>query len=57
VADTRKCTAATRAGRLAKATQFHLAAETIAATVDTDEVGDAYVTLAAMVVAARTTPT
>ena len=34
-----------RAGRLAKARQFHLAAETIAMVIDDQEISDAYVTL------------
>lgn len=42
---TKRCTAATRAGRLAKAGQFYLAAETIEMIIDDQEVADAYVTL------------
>jgi hypothetical protein len=34
-----------RAGRTAKANQFYLAAETIATTLDDQEIADAYVTL------------
>lgn len=45
VGRTLRCTAATRAGRLAKARQFHLAAETIETILDAQEVTDAYVTL------------
>lgn len=43
--DTRRCTPATQAGRLAKARQFQIAADTIAAIVDDQEIADAYVTL------------
>ncbi|MGA3221550.1 MAG: hypothetical protein ABSE77_21185 [Acidimicrobiales bacterium] len=43
--ETKRCTAATRAGRLAKARQFLLAAETIATVVDDNEIADAFVTL------------
>jgi hypothetical protein len=42
---TRRCTPATRAGRLAKAGQFFLAAETIETTIDDRGVADAYATL------------
>ena len=42
---TKRCTPATRAGRLAKAAQFYLAAETIATTIEDQDVADAYVTL------------
>lgn len=45
MADTKRCTPAMRAGRLAKARQFHLAAETIETVVDDREIADAYVTL------------
>jgi hypothetical protein len=45
VGSPKRCTSATRAGRLAKAGQFFLAAETIAATIDDQDVADAYVTL------------
>ena len=45
MADTKRCTTAMRAGRLAKARQFHLAAETIETIVDDREIADAYVTL------------
>lgn len=45
MADTRRCTPAARAGRLAKARQFLLAAETVAAVIDHEEVADAFVTL------------
>lgn len=40
-----ECTATTRAGRLAKARQFWLAADTLAAVIDDQEIADAYVTL------------
>lgn len=45
VADTRRCTAPTRAGRLAKARQFLLAAETVTTVIDDQEIADAFVTL------------
>jgi hypothetical protein len=45
VAETKRCTAAARAGRLAKARQFLLAAETIATVIDDQEIADAFVTL------------
>jgi len=45
VAETGRCAPATRAGRLAKARQFLLAAETIATVIDDQEIADAYVTL------------
>ena len=45
MADTKRCTAATRAGRLAKARQFLLAADTIASVIDDAAIADAYVTL------------
>jgi hypothetical protein len=45
VAETKPCTPAIRAGRLSKARQFLLAADTIATILDDDEVEDAYVTL------------
>lgn len=45
MARTQRCTSATRAGRLAKARQFQLAAETIAAVIEGEEIEDAYVTL------------
>ena len=41
----KRCTEATRTGRLAKANQFFLAAETIAATIEDQAIADAYVTL------------
>jgi hypothetical protein len=41
----KRCTGATQAGRLAKASQFYLAAETLATTVEDQDVADAYVTL------------
>ena len=41
----KSCTAATRAGRMAKADQFYLAAETIAETIEDQDIADAYVTL------------
>lgn len=40
-----RCTAATRAGRMHKARQFHLAAETIATILEDQDIADAYVTL------------
>ncbi|MGH2625206.1 MAG: hypothetical protein ACRDHY_00975, partial [Anaerolineales bacterium] len=42
---TKRCPPATRAGRLAKAGQFYLAAETIETIIDDREIADAYVTL------------
>lgn len=45
MAETKRCTPAIRVGRLAKARQFLLAADTIAAVVNDSEVADAYVTL------------
>lgn len=45
MASIKSCTAATKAGRLAKARQFHLAADTIATLIDDQDVADAYVTL------------
>lgn len=45
MASTRRCTEATRSGRLAKARQFLLAAETIATVVEDRDISDAYVTL------------
>ena len=45
VGSTRRCTPATGTGRLAKAGQFYLAAETIETIVDDREIADAYVTL------------
>jgi len=45
VASPRRCTEATRAGRLAKANQFFVAAETIATTIEDQDIADAYVTL------------
>lgn len=41
----KRCTARTRAGRLAKAQQFLLAAETIATIIDDRAIADAHVTL------------
>lgn len=41
----RRCTDAIRAGRMAKAAQFHLAAETIVSTLDDQDMADAYVML------------
>lgn len=43
--DTKPCSPAVRAGRLAKAQQFLLAAETIATVIEDEEVADSYVTL------------
>lgn len=43
--NTKRCTPATRAGRLAKARQFHLAADTVTTLIDDEEIADAYVTL------------
>lgn len=43
--NTKRCTKSTQAGRLAKAAQFHLAAETLAMTIDDQDIADAYVTL------------
>jgi len=40
-----RCTKATRAGRLDKATQFADAADIIETLVDGDDLGDAYITL------------
>jgi len=45
VAETKRCTASTRAGRLAKARQFLLAAETITTVIDDQEIADAFVAL------------
>lgn len=45
MAGEKKCTAAIRAGRLAKAQQFLLGAETIATIIDDQTIADAYVTL------------
>ena len=45
VPETKRCTAATRAGRLTKARQFLLAAQAIATIVDDEEIADAFVTL------------
>ncbi len=45
VENERRCTERTRKGRLAKAQQFLLAAETIAAVIDDQAIADAYVTL------------
>jgi hypothetical protein len=45
VAETKRCTPAIRAGRLAKARQFLLAADTIAAVIDDASIADAYVTM------------
>jgi hypothetical protein len=45
VAETKPCTASTRAGRMAKDRQFLVAAETIATVVDDQEIADAFVTL------------
>lgn len=43
--ETKRCTAPMRAGRMAKARQFLLAAETLATVVDDQEIADACVTL------------
>lgn len=45
MAETKRCTAPTRAGWLAKARQFLLSAETIATVGDDQEIADAFVTL------------
>lgn len=45
MADAKRCTAATRAGRLTKAQQFLMAAETIETIIDDDNIADAYITL------------
>lgn len=45
VAESKRCDEATRHGRLAKAQQFLMAADTIEAIVDDEEIADAYVTL------------
>ena len=45
VAETKRCTASSRVGRLAKARQFLLAAETITTVIDDQEIADAFVTL------------
>ena len=45
MAETKRCAASTRAGRMAKARQFLVAAETIATVVDDQEIADAFVTL------------
>lgn len=45
MASEKKCTTAMRAGRLAKAQQFLLGAETIATIIDDQAIADAYVTL------------
>ena len=45
MADTKRCTPAIRAGRLAKARQFLLAADPIASVIDDAAIADAYVTL------------
>jgi len=45
VLETKRCTSTTRTGRLAKARQFLLAAETIATVVEDQEIADAFVTL------------
>lgn len=45
VTETKPCTASTRAGRMAKARQFLVAAETIATVMDDQEIADAFVTL------------
>jgi hypothetical protein len=41
VASPKRCSEATRAGRMAKADQFYLAAETIAMTINDQEIADA----------------
>ena len=45
MAETERCTGSTGAGRLAKARQFLLAAETITTVIDDQEIADAFVTL------------
>lgn len=45
MASTKRCTPTTGAGRLGKADQFYLAAETIETIIDDREIADAYVTL------------
>ena len=45
MANERKCTAVIKAGRLAKAQQFLLSAQTIATIIDDQTIADAYVTL------------
>jgi hypothetical protein len=45
VAETKHCTASARTGRMAKARQFLVAAETIATVIDDQEIADAFVTL------------
>ena len=45
VASPKRCHEATRTGRLAKAHQFYVAAETIATTIEDQDIADAYVTL------------
>ncbi len=44
MAETRRCSASTRAGRMAKARQFLVAAETLAKVIDDQEIADAFVT-------------
>jgi hypothetical protein len=43
--EARRCTEAVRAGRLTKAQQFLMAADTIETIIDDEDIGDAYVTL------------
>jgi hypothetical protein len=45
VGSPKRCTEAIRTGRRAKANQFYLAAEAIAATIEDQDIADAYVTL------------
>lgn len=45
VAEPKRCTASTRVGRVAKARQFLVAAETIATVIDDQEIADAFVAL------------
>lgn len=45
MADAKQCTEGTRAGRLTKAQQFLMAAETIETIVDDEAIADAYITL------------
>ena len=45
VGSTKRCSEATRTGRMAKAAEFFLAAETIASAIEDQNVTDAYVTL------------
>ena len=45
MAETKRCSASVRAGRMAKARQFLVAAETVATVIDDQEIADAFVTL------------